>query len=45
MTECAWCERQMTFGHVFKITIVEHDHGDCEYYDICSVECLRKWAE
>lgn len=45
MMECAWCERQITFMQAH-ITIVEHDEdGMSEEYEICSLRCLRKWAE
>ncbi len=46
MLECAWCERPIMYSHIFYITLVEHDEGnESQDYDLCSVECLRKWAE
>jgi len=45
--ECAWCEQPMGML-VEYMTIIEHDlsfEETFERYFICSIQCLRKWAE
>jgi hypothetical protein len=47
MMECAWCERDM-HGFVQYITVVEINHApthEVEEYNLCSSQCLKRWAE